>query len=273
MKRSLLLVLFILLLCANAFSQDDKKEMVVKVSAFNTFDGKVYVYYDLDKVFKTNYAFIKLYYSFDDGATYTEIENAEGDIGQMIPIGANKKIVWIPSSESYGLIGNVVIKVVANPYYLGTTMFVNYLHYGADFNTATSELDTDNYYTAQKYMLGFGFRKGDIKRKPYFLMYGSYFNKDWNPIVGEGLQVTDGYTAGIGFISKRKFLSMWAGGGVMNFDHINNANVYDISTLNNQPCLEVGLMLRLIKPFTIPVNYLVSKDLGNYVSAGIGIMF
>ncbi len=273
MRKSLLLF-FILISSAALFAQgDSEKEIVSKISAFNTFDGKVYVYYDLEKHYKTNYALVKLSYSLDEGATYTPILDADGDLGEMVAVGPNKKAVWIPSKSSYGLIGNVDIKVEADPYYVGTTMFINYLHFGADYDNATEKLDTDNYYLAQKYMLGFGFRKGATKRKPYFLMYGSYFSKEFNPLIRDGLQVSDGITAGIGFISKRKFLSMWIGGGVIDYFEINNNNIYDLTKYENAPCLEIGMMLRIIKPFTFPINYVYSEDMGNYVSAGIGIMF
>lgn len=255
------------------YSQEDDKEMVLKVSAFNTFDGKVYIYYDLEKQYKTNYAFVKIYYSLDGGVTYTEIFDAEGDIGKMIPIGNNKKAIWVPSKSSYGLIGNVDIKVEAEPYYVGTTLFLNYLHFGADYDTESGELDTDNNYVAQKYMAGFGFRKGDIKRKPYFLMYGSYFTKEFSPAIRDGLEISKGITAGIGFISKRKFLSMWIGGGIIDYYQITNNDIYDLTKYEGTPCFEAGVMLRIIKPFTIPVNYVYSEDMGSYLSAGIGIMF
>jgi hypothetical protein len=103
--RSLLIITSLLVLTTAG------AQSVFNVRAFNE-DGTIIVVYDLFTAKNDREFYIKLFYSSDNGQTYSEVIGAAGDVNKILKANVNLTATWKPIGVQTG---NLLFKVEALP--------------------------------------------------------------------------------------------------------------------------------------------------------------
>jgi hypothetical protein len=83
---------------------------------FNQEGEKIVIHYDLaGKSGSRDLFTVSIYYTLDNGISYTPLRSVFGDVGSNVSPGSNKKVMWNVLNDVNELTGEVKFKVVANP--------------------------------------------------------------------------------------------------------------------------------------------------------------
>jgi len=248
-------------------------------------------YADNKKLSKSRFYTILLYYSIDNGVSFYHALGAYGNIGNKIGEG-NKVIIWKPLNNSYGLIGNVIFKIYAEPE-------IPRMSFGISLK---KNIDTINDSNINGFGIGlniYGLTKNGNLLFP-IAIYSltdkdtKYYETDkWHTHVKKPSEYIEDrdicITIGFGWQTLNRKISYYLSSGIMmsktirqyydyNSDGTSNIT-YDTSTGSSllQP-LEAGINIKLFdnKKTTVllPITFLTDiNDLNIYLISGIGIQF
>lgn len=226
--KHIFLLLFNSIIVANLSAQDYVTNIRINSNSEN-----IEIIYDLEqsqerRMISRLYS-VDISYSNDNGVTFVKIDNANGDVGEKIKYGNDRKIIWTPP---FGLVGNFIFKVSAHPIYENGNWGLQYS--SSEFvkiDEGTKHNSIKTYFTvplrrgkgSTLYYIGYKFHDSEYD-SGWIIPIGIGYqprNKSFSPYVGIGFGQTTphkrpgvtyyynhelGFTAEAGFLLRFPFI-------------------------------------------------------------------
>lgn len=260
-----------------------------KVENINTSikNNKIIITYDLENLKYNQVAYISVFYSTDNGKTYTgPLKALSGDVGNGITKGKGKKITWDPILEQvfFNASDRVMFRVKADieTQKVKRKVFVSYLgNINTPFGISGGLMGRTGFYVSARGNQYFnktpqynydnnGILNYEYNR--YYVITNNIIIPEYSVTCGANFQLGANifYTIGLGYFNKYYLQEVY------NYDYLTD-NQTGTSWVNNNShrsglIAETGITFRMAKRLLFSANVLYDLNYINW-TAGIGICF